>query len=178
MSTSTQLKKVSNSITGLTTAVSNTFVESASTIAAACSQAFGGSLDIATEDLTVIQDNVENDSTWKGSSSAGARRSEIKAIVLAYTGIETAAKTFKREYGELRREHFVKLAREIPQCETATDAALITCEFFEARGAKSGKSQTRDQKLASGMTMAINNADAGLKRSLYNLCKKHNITIK
>ena len=178
MATQTALKKVSGAITGLTTAISNTFVESARDIAAACSQAFGGSLDIDTADLTVIQDAVEADSSWNGSSSAGARRSEIKSIVLAYTGLETASKVFKREFGELKREHFVKLARMIPEYETPTDAALDTVAFFEDKGTKASKSQTPAQKLAAGMTMAINNSDAALKRSLYNLCKKHNITIK
>lgn len=180
MSTVSALKKVSGAITGLTSAVSNTFVESAHNIAAACNNAFGGSLDIDVADLTTIQDNVEADAQWKGSSSAGARRSEIKAIVLAYTGLETAAKVFKREFGELRREHFVKLAREIPQCETATDAALIAVEFFETRSTSAGKSATPAMKLTAGMTQAINNTgdNAALKRALYNLCKKHSITIK
>jgi len=180
MSTATALKKVSNAITGLTSAVSNTFVESASNIAAACHDAFGGSLDIDAADITRVQDNVADSASWKGTSSEGARRSEIKAIMLSYTGLETATKTFRREFGELRREHFVKIAREIPQCETATDAGLIAAEFFETRGKKDSKSQTPAQKLAVGMTQAINNTgdNAALKRALYNLCKKHSITIK
>jgi hypothetical protein len=177
MSTITALKKVSNAITGLTSAVSNTFVESAGTIAAACHDAFGGSLDIDKADITAIQDHVAENSAWKGSSSEGARRSEIKAIVLAYPGLETACKAFKREFGELRREHFVKIAREIPIYETASGAASVAVEFFETRGASKGKSQTPAQKLAAGMTMAINNSDPALKRALYNLCKKHSITI-
>ena len=177
MSTATALKKVSSAITGMTTAISNTFVESARDIAAACNHAFGGSLDIDVADLTVIQDAVEADSTWNGSSSAGARRSEIKSIVLAYTGLETASKVFKREFGELKREHFVKLARMIPEYETPTDAALDCVSFFEDKGSKSAKSQTPAQKLTSGMTMAINNANPALKRALYNLCKKHSITV-
>lgn len=178
MSTATALKKVSNAITGLTNAVSNTFVESAGNIAAACNDAFNGSLDIEADDLKAIQDNVSDASAWKGTSSEGARRSEVKAIVLAYTGLETAAKVFKREFGELRREHFVKIAREIPQCETATDAGLIAADFFQSR--KPGKSATPAEKLTAGMTQAINNTgdNAALKRALYNLCKKHSITIK
>ena len=180
MSTATALKKVSNAITGLTSAVSNTFVESASNIAAACHDAFGGSLDIDAADITRVQDNVADNASWKGTSSEGARRSEIKAIMLAYTGLETATKTFRREFGELRREHFVKIAREIPQCETATDAGMIAAEFFETRGSKSKKGLTAAQKLGAGMTQAINNTgdNAALKRALYNLCKKHSITIK
>jgi hypothetical protein len=180
MSTATQLKKVATAITGLTSAVSNTFVESAGIIAAACHDAFGGSLDIDAADITRIQDNVSDNASWKGTSSEGARRSEVKAIVLAYTGLETAAKTFRREFGELRREHFVKLAREIPQCETPTDAGLLVAEFFETRGSNASKSQTPAQKLAAGMTQAINNVgdNGALKRALYNLCKKHSITIK
>jgi len=178
MSTKTALKKVSNAITGMTQAVANTFVESASEIANACNEAFNGSLDIAKEDITAIQDYVAESATWKGTSAEGARRSEVKSIVLAYTGLETASKVFKREYGELRREHFVKLARMIPAYVTPTDAALDTVLFFEEKGSKAGKSTTPAQKVSQGLTLAINNADAGLKRALYNLCKKHGVTIK
>lgn len=179
MSTITALKKVSNAITGLTSAVSNTFVESASNIAAACRDAFDGSLDIAKDDITAIQNHVAEHSSWKGTSAEGARRSEIKSIVLAYTGLETATKVFKREFGELRREHFIKLAREIPQCETPTDAALIAVDFYETRGSKSkGKSLTQSEKLAAALKQALaNTSGSKMNEALVAFCTKYKIAV-
>ena len=178
MATKTALRKVAAAITGLTSAVSNTFVESAHDIAEACQQAFGGSIEFEADDILSIQNSVEEQSAWKGSSSAGARRSEVKSIVGAYPWIEPAARAFKREYGELRREHFVKLARMCPEYETPTDAALDCVSFFEERGENNGGTKTPAEKLASGFTMAINNAPSDLKQSLYRLARKHNVAVK
>lgn len=179
MSTISALKKVSNAITGLTNAVSNTFVESAASIAAACHDAFGGSLDIEAGDITAIQDYVADNAAWKGTGSEGARRSEIKAVVLAYTGLETACKVFKREFGELRREHFVKLAREIPQCETATDAALIAVEFYETRGSnKASGGKTQSEKLVAGLKQALNNTKGSkMHDALAIFCEQFKIKV-
>ena len=177
MATKTTLKQVSNAITGLTSAVSNTFIQSAHDIAEACSVAFSGSLDIEGADIKVIQDACEESASWKGTKAAGARRSEIKSIVYAYTGLEVAAKAFKREFGELRREHFVKLARMIPQYVTPTDAALDTVDFFETRGEAGSSGRTTEQKLRVHMVGAINNAPADLKQSLYKLARKYNIKV-
>lgn len=177
MATKTMLKQVSNAITGLTSAVSNTFIQSAHDIAAACNEAFGGSLDIEPADIKAIQDACADNAQWKGTSAEGARRSEIKSIVHAYTGLEIAAKAFKREYGELRREHFVKLARMIPQYVTPTDAAMDTATFFEKRGKAGASGRTPVQKLRVHMVGAINNAPADLKEALYKLARKYDIKV-
>ena len=110
MATRTALKKVAVAIAGMSNAIANTFVESAHEIASTCQEAFGGSVDIEKDDIAAIQDMVTETSAWKGTTSEGARRSEVKSIVLAYPYIETAAKVFKREFGELRREHIGKEA--------------------------------------------------------------------
>lgn len=178
MSTKTQLKKVGNAIAGMTTKVANTFIESASDIANACNEAFNGSLDIEKDDIAAIQDVVAENASWKGTSAESARRSEIKSIVLAYTGLETATRVFKREFGELRREHFVKLARMIPAYVTPTDAALDCCGFFETRGEAGASGRTTEQKLQVHMVGAINNAPAELKAALYRLAKKYSVKIK
>ena len=177
MATKTMLKQVSNAITGLTSAVSNTFIQSAHDIAAACAEAFGGSLDIETSDITAIQDVCTETASWKGTSAESARRSEIKSIVYAYTGLEIAAKVFKREFGELRREHFVKLARMIPQYVTPTDAALDTVGFFETRGKAGASNRTPAQKLRVHFVGAINNATGDLKTALYKLARKYEIKV-
>ncbi len=177
MATKTMLKYVSTAITGMTSSVSNTFVVVAKDIAHACNEAFNGSLDIEPEDIKVIQDTCAETANWKGTSAEGARRSEIKSIVHAYTGLEIAAKVFKREFGELRREHFVKLARMIPQYVTATDAALDTADFFETRGKEGASGRTPAQKLRVHMVGAINNAPADLKEALYKLARKYDIKV-
>lgn len=178
MATKAALKKVSNTITRLTDAVSNTFIEQAHLIAAACSQAFGGSLDIDAADLTAIQDVCEQDSTWNGSTSAGVRRSEIKSIVLAYTGLETGAKVFKREFGELRRNHFLKVARMIPEYETASDAALDSVLFFEERDAKANDPKTSAEKLAAALKQALANTKGSkMNIDLKAFIKKYKIVI-
>ncbi len=177
MSTRTQLKQISKAITGMTSRVADTFVESAHDIANACRDAFDGSLDIDKADIAVIQDNVTETASWKGTSAESARRSEIKSIVLAYTGLEAATKVFKREFGELRREHFVKLARMIPAYVTPTDAALDCAGFFETRGEKGASGRTPAQKLRVHMVGAINNAPPELKAALYRLAKKYSVKV-
>lgn len=177
MATRTLLKRVSNAITGMSTSVADTFIESAHNIANACSEAFEGSLDIDKTDIAVIQDAVAENASWRNTSAEAARRSEIKSIVSAYTGLETASKVFKREFGELRREHFVKLARMIPAYVTPTDAALDTVSFFEDRGKAGASGRTPAQKLRVHMVGAINNCagNPDLKQALYRLAKKHGI---
>lgn len=177
MATKSKLNHVANAITGITSAVSNTFIQSAEDIAEACAKAFGGSLDIEPSDIKTIQDVCAESANWKGTSAEGARRSEIKSIVYAYTGLEVAAKAFKREFGELRREHFVKLARMIPQYVTPTDAALDTVDFFETRGKAGASGRTPAQKLRVHFVGAINNSEGDLKTALYKLARKFEITV-
>lgn len=180
MATATQLKDVGNAITGMTSAISNTFVEQAHAIAEAGHNAWGGSLDIKDADITTVVKQVTDNATWKGTTSEKARQSEVKAICKAYTFIETGSRVFKREYGELRREHFVKLARMCPEYATATDAALDCVDYFQTR--KVGNKQKPAEKLASAMSSAINVArelkNDALANSLTNLARKHAVKVK
>ncbi len=175
MATITSLKKVSAAITGIAVAVSNTFVESAGVIASTCHAAFGGSLDIADADIKAIQDGVADNASWKGSSSEGARRSEVKAIVQAYPWLESACKTFKAQYGELRREHFVKIAREIPQCPDATTAAMYAVEFYQTRdSSKGGAAKTQQEKLVAALKQALKNTRGSkMQNDLLAFCNKN-----
>lgn len=179
MTTKTALRKVASAITGLQNAVSNTFAEQAHNITEAARLAFGqANWEIPKPELNAVVDMVAEASPWAGTSSEAARRSEVTTVVKAYPFLDTACDVFKREFGELRREHLVKIARLCPQSETARDAGLLAVEFFTARK-KPGKSATPAEKLASGMTQAINNAgDPALKQALYRLCRKYNISVK
>jgi hypothetical protein len=181
MATATQLKHVSKAITDIAVAVSNTFVDQAKAIADAGFEAFKGNAPTK-EEVTTVVNTVTESASWKGSKSEAARQSEVRSIVNAYQYIGKAAPVFKREYGELRREHFVKLARMCPAYETPTDAALDTVTFFEKRDSKTGGKKAKPaDKLRANMVGAVNAAtDAGnasLAQSLRNLAKKHGIKL-
>lgn len=180
MATKTSLRKVAGAITGLTTAVANTFVEAAHDIAEACQDAFGGSIDIPAAEMVAIQNMVTESATWKGTSAEAARRSEIKSIVRAYPYLETASKVFKREHGELRREHFVKLARMCPEYVSPTDAALDCVSFFEDKG-KAKKGGGRVATIGMGLGIIKNTQtrvrkEIAFRKELAALCEKHGIT--
>ena len=180
MATKTMLHRVAKAITGLSSEVSNTFVQQARTITDAACEAFGSvNWDIPKDEIKAIVSEVREASAWKGTSSEAARMSETQAIVKAYPFLGTAADVFKREYGELRRNHLLKVARLCPQSETATDAGLLAVEFFNQRDKdKNGGGKTPAEKVSAGLKQAINNAtDATLKAALYRLANKHNIKV-
>lgn len=184
MATMTALKKVSGAISGIASAVSQTFVEQAHAIAQAGHEAWGGNVDIPAEEITTVVNQVTDNATWKGSRAELTRQGEVKAIIKAYNMIETAAQVFKREYGELRREHFVKLARMCPEYATPTDAGLDCADYFQTRDAKKGKGKSvkPEDKLATALTQAINAAreckNDALANSLTNLARKHEVKVK
>ena len=179
MATATQLKKVGNAITGIASAVSNTFVESALAIAEAGMDAWHGSVEIPDAELTTVVNQVTDNATWKGTKAELTRQGEVKAICRAYNMIGKAAPVFKREYGELRREHFVKLARMCPEYATPTDAALDCADYFQTRDVKKGKGKKvkPEKAIASHLEKAIDLArelkNDALANSLTNLRKKH-----
>ena len=182
MTTMTALKKVATAVSGIGNAVSNTFAEQAKNLTDVGREAFGNACwEIPKDELDKIADLVAENSTWKGTSSEAARRSEVTTVVKAYPFLGTASAAFKREYGELRREHLVKIARLCPDSATATDAAGRAIEFFETRAKKRGKSKSKKpaDTLASSMEHAIDAAteigNASLAKSLRTLAKKHGI---
>ena len=185
MATQSALKKVAAAITNMTAAVSNTFVESAKSIAAECFNAFDGSLDIEPSDIKSIQDAVQAEATWRKSKWAESRRSEVKSIVLAYLWLEPAAKVFKKQYGELRREHFVKIARFCcdPEMPDATTAAMYGVEYFQKRDAgKGGKGTPANLGMAIGIIKNTQKHDGlsksklnAFRRDLKELCDKYGI---
>jgi hypothetical protein len=181
MATATQLRKVGNAIAGIAVKVSDTFVESAHDIAHAAREAWGGSLDLDAAEVTTVVTQVTEQSTWKGTSSEKARQSEVRSIISAYTGIEKAAREFRKDYGELRREHFIKLAREIPKCETPVDAALIVSDYYQKRDSNKKGGATKKASIGMGLGI-IKNAqtrkrnEIAFRKELAVLCAKHNIS--
>lgn len=179
MTTMTQVRKVAAAITGIESRVADTMVQVAADIANACQAAFGG-LDAEKDDIKAIQNAVTETASWNGTSSADARRSEIKSVIRAYPYIATAAKVFKAEFGELRREHFIKLCRMAPLYETPTDAALDCVGFFEDRNDRKGGSAGRKATIGMGLGIVKNaqtrkRNEIAFRKALATLCAKHGI---
>lgn len=182
MATKSMLHRVAQAVTGLSSAVSNTFAEQAVAISEAARAAFGSTCwDIPKLELDTIVSDVREASPWKGSSAEAARESEVRAIVKAYPFLGSACGVFKREYGELRREHVVKVARLCPQSETAQDAGLLAVEFYEARDKKTGSKGGHKATIGMGLGI-IKNAqtrkrnEIAFRKELAALCKKHGIS--
>lgn len=183
MSTMQQLKKVASTITGLGNAVSNTFASQAHEITSACQQVFGReNWDIDKADITTVVNTVEESAPWKGTSSAAARRSEVTAIIKGYPHLAKACDAFKREFGELRREHLVKIARIAPTSASPADTAGLAVEFFETRDKQRGKGAGAKPKtiteLVSGIFQVATRKQKEIKfrKELASLCQKHGIT--
>lgn len=178
MTTATQVRKVAAAISGIESRVADTMVQVAADIASTCKEVFGG-LDPAKDVVKAIVTAVAETASWNGTSSEAARRSEIKAVIVAYPYIQTAAKVFKAEMGELRREHFIKLARMCPQYETPTDAALDCVTFFEDRANKKGGTGRKGTiGMGIGIIKAVQTRKANeiaFRKGLATLCAKHNI---
>jgi hypothetical protein len=181
MATQSALKKVANAITGLSAAVSNTFAEQAHAISSTCRDAFGSvNWDIDKQELAHVVDAVTDASPWAGTASESARRSEVTTVVKSYPFLGKACDVFKKEFGELRREHLVKIARICPTAETAMDAGMLAVEFFETREKNKGGATGKTATIGMGIGF-IKNAqtrkrnEIAFRKELAALCKKHGI---
>lgn len=184
MTTQTMLKKVANTVSGISAALSNTLAEQSREITKVAREAFGrANWEIPKADLTTVVNAVADQSTWKGTKAEGARRSEVAALVVAYPFLGTACDVFKREFGQLRREHMIKIARLCPDSATASDAAMRAVEFYETRAAKKGTARKGSIGMAIGIIKNLQDDPNISKRKLINfrkdlaaLCEKHGIS--
>ena len=99
----------------------------------ACYDTYNGDeIDKAQQDD--ILSKIENDASWKGTASAGARVSEYRACLIAYPYyLADACKLFRTQFGELRRGHMLKLAREVMKHENWRDAVTTVVKSFKAK---------------------------------------------
>ena len=98
-----------------------------------CYLTFEGA-DIEKAQQDDILSRIESDASWKGSSSADARKSEWRSCLIAYPYyFADACKQFKKDFGELRRGHMLKLAREVVKTENFRDAVTTVVKFFSKK---------------------------------------------
>lgn len=180
MTTATQVRKVASAISGIESRVADTMVQVAADIASTCREVFGG-LEPAKDVLAAIVNTVAETASWSGTKSEDARKSELRAVIKAYPDIGVAAKCFRKEYGELRREHFIKLARMLPGQETPQLAAWNCAAWFEDRADNKGSGGGKAATLGMGLGI-IKNVQSkarnviAFRKELAILCTKHGIT--
>lgn len=182
MATKTAIKKVVSAITSVGANLTSTFVEWVAGIADTCTDTYGGDV-VPKADMTAILDGVEEISPWKGTTSAKVRRSEVQALVNSYPILSQACDQFRRQHGELRREHVLKIARLAPKAKNAKDCAAQAITFFKARAnGPSGRVATLGMGLGiikragdppKGLTKTKFNA---FRRDLAALCAEYGIT--
>ena len=179
MAATTDIKRVAKVIADVNRTMSDTFCEQAKKITRVCSDVFGrAQWLLPREDIDAVIDAAAEESSWRGTSSEAARRSEIAAVIRAYPYLGAACKHYQRETGELRREHMLKIARLCPQCETAQDAALLAVDFFAGKKSSRKKLALPGDKIVRGLTMAIKACDDdAVVQAIYRLCETHGIKI-
>lgn len=127
------IKSIVTSIRKLDTQTAITMQEMVLGLVNACTATFGGE-DMTAEQIAQVQDAVTKDAPWKGTSSEGARRSEVKACLKAYPYyFAEACAGFRKQHGELRRNHVLMIARAVPQHETWKLAVAAVVKKIKAK---------------------------------------------
>ena len=158
-------------------ATSNTMQALVMALVDACYATFDGA-DIEKEQQDDILTRVENDASWKGTSSAGARQSEWRSCLIAYPYyFAEACKEFKKAYGELRRNHMLKIARAVVKHENWRDAVTTVVKSLKAKAAGSGG---RTATIGMGLGIIKNFQSRAknviaFRKELAVLCKKYDI---
>ena len=171
------IKQVVGCIRKLESTVSVTIQNTVKDLVASCYATFDGE-DITKEQVLAIQDAATIDAPWKGTSSEGARRSELKALLVAYPYyLGEACGMLRRDFGELRRMHVLMLARELIKVADWKDAVTTVVKKLQSK-----KAPGSGRKATIGMGLGIiknfqsraRNAIA-FRKELALFCEKHNI---
>ena len=143
----------------------------------ACYATFDGA-DIEKAQQDDILTRIENDASWKGTSSAGARQSEWRSCLIAYPYyLAEACKQFRIDFGELRRSHMLKLAREVVKHENWRDAVTTVVKSFNK---KKTPGAGRAGTIGMGIGIIKNvqtrvRKEIAFRKELATLCAKYGI---
>lgn len=175
------IKAVVSSIRKLDSQVAITMSEMVMGLVAACTTTYGGD-DMTPEQINEVQDACTKDAKWKGTSAEGARRSEIKACLIAYPYyFGEACNAFRKEFGELRRSHVLMLARQVPKHESWRDAVTAVVKTIKSKASAGagriasvgmGLGIIKNTQVQKGLTKSKLNA---FRRELASLCKEYGI---
>ena len=171
------MKTVVKAVSGMDSVVSQTLQSVVMKLVDACTATYGGE-DMTKSDILAVQDAVTADAPWKGTSSEGARRSEIKACLKAYPYyFHEAVRSFRLGFGELRRTHILMIARELPKHENWKDAVATVITRVKAK-VKAGSGRVGTIGMGLGIIKKVQTRkrnEVAFRKELAALCKKHNI---
>lgn len=178
MTTQKQIATCVAVLSGLETAVSETFTKQSNTISATLTNVFGTeNWELEKETVESMIDGIAEVATWKGTSAERARKSEYRAIIKGYPFLGAGADYFRENYGTFGKEHLLKIARLAPECETAEDAAQFAVEAFQAKDkAKPNSPKSQKEKLVEGLKQALKNTTGSAMQSdLQALVRKYKL---
>ena len=158
--------------------VAATLVESALAFCDAVWDTYKGD-EIAKDDMTGMLDAIEEGSSWKGTRSAAARRSEWKAAINAVPfSFREACQEFKRAnpVGFTRVAMF-KLARECMKHEYIEDAVAAVVEGKKAKQAKAKARSLVSTLKAVFAVQTRKRKEIAFRKELAALMAKHGIEL-
>ena len=168
--------RVARAMTDTIKAVKDTLRAKVTSLVTECRKVYGGN-EIPTADLSAIADQVATECGWKGSV-VKVRKSEVRALVAAYTQLQVASDKYMKATGNIGYHVLVGLARKLRDGKTAHQAVQAMIKR-EPKGDASPivVIQNAAKKLAKV------NARAGSKPRAFiddfaKLCAKHNIAFE
>ena len=169
------IKSVVNSIRKLDSQVAVTMQEMVMGLVASCTATYGGD-DMTPIEILEVQNACTKDAKWKGTSAEAARRSEIKACLIAYPYyFGEACAMFRKQYGELRRTHVLMLARQVPKHESFKSAVTTVVKALKSKAKKGGG---RIANLGMGLGIIKNTqTQKGLSKSKLNAFRRELATL-
>jgi hypothetical protein len=131
------IKSVVSSIRKLDTQTAVTMQQMVVGLVDACTVTFGGD-DMSADQIKSVQDQCTADAPWKGTSSEGARRSEIKACLIAYPYYfgEACAESWKEAVAAVIKKIKAKKVTTVVKDDVALKRALSAIAGIETRSQK------------------------------------------
>lgn len=171
------VKQIVDSAVAFDSNVAKSVVELVKKFADVVFATFGGD-EIEKDKMDAMLDGIEERSTWKGTKSRNARRSEWKAAINASAfNFGAACDLYHKKYGAFNRVVMFKLARVLPWHEHTTDAVR---EAYKACNSKPAKA--KPATLASAVKSVLRAGgrkrnEIAFRKALAALAKKHGIDL-
>lgn len=159
---------LSKTINGLT----DTLVKNVTSLVTQCANQYGGN-EIPAKDLTAICNQVSEAQGWEGRT-ATSRKSEIKAMLVAYPWLESGVAKYVKQTGSIGYTKTVQLARKLMLFESVGDAVTDVIEGSKPASVTPVKAFGR----ALGMLKNVSGVPSkyvAFRKELATLCAKHGI---
>lgn len=172
-------KSIVAAVKRLDAAIKETLVQHSRNVAEAVWNEFGD--ECTMENAEAVAKAIAAESTWKGTSSAGARKSEWKAFVYAvqYHMLE-AVNYYQKTYPNFNRHVMFTLARELPRNPNGFKAAADAVAKRVKKASKGSNGATRTPTIGMAIGIIKNLPSRGkitaFRKELAALCAKYKIT--